>query len=165
MDCLEGNTKMKDSIRIFLVDDHQIFLEGLSGLIQMHPSMKIVGMARHGKSAIKQIRALQPDIVLMDISIPNFDGIEATRLITQTIPNIAILILSMHDETHLLSRALEAGAMGYLLEDSPANELFLAIEMANQGISYISPAILRKLIMNYLGTKKRMQSKLLPTLT
>lgn len=165
MDPLEENTKMMDYIRIFLVDDHQLFLESLAGLIQKHPSLKIVGMAKDAKSAVKEIRTLQPDIVLMDISIPNLDGIEATRLITKTNPKIAILILSMHDEIHFLCRALEAGAIGYLLEDSPAEELFLAIEMADHGISFISPAILRKLVMNHPGTKKRQRSRLLPTLT
>ena len=156
---------MMHPIRVFLVDDHQIFLEALAGLIDRHPFMKIVGMAREGASALKQIRALQPDIVLMDISIPNFDGIEATRIITKTIPKSAIIILSMHDETHFLIRALEAGAMAYLVKDSPADELLLAIEMANEGISYISPAILRKLTLNYLSTQKRKRSKLVPTLT
>lgn len=144
-----------DFIRIFLVDDHRLVLEGLVGLIRQHPGMTIIGTAADGKSAVEQILVLQPDIVLMDISMPALNGLEATRLIAEACPSTKVLILSMHDEKYFLSFALEAGAIGYLLKDSTIDELYLAIELATQGISYISPALLQKLVVSYLGTKKK----------
>ncbi len=142
-------------IKVFLVDDHRIFLEGLVRLIQDHPSMKIIGTARDGRETLKQIQALQPDVVLMDISMPNLNGLEATRLIKQASPKTKILILSMHENDEFLKRALKAGAVGYLLKDSSADELFQAIEEVDRGNTYLSPSLSRKLIDDYLGTLKR----------
>ncbi len=137
-------------IEVFLVDDHRIFLEGLVRLIQDHPSMKIVGTARDGREALKQIRTLQPDVVLMDISMPNLNGLEATRLIRQASPKTKILILSMHENEEFLKRVLKAGAIGYLLKDSSSDELLLAIEGVHRGEAYLSPSLSRKLIADYL---------------
>jgi DNA-binding NarL/FixJ family response regulator len=139
-------------IKVFLVDDHQVLLEGLVRLIHNHPSMKVVGTARDGRAALRQIPALRPDVVLMDISMPNLNGVEATRLISQSSPDTKILVLSMHDNEEFLRRVLKAGASGYLLKDATADELFLAIEEAHQGNSYLSPSLSRKLIKEYLGT-------------
>jgi DNA-binding NarL/FixJ family response regulator len=141
-----------DAIKVFLVDDHQVLLEGLVRLIQNHPSMKIVGTARDGRAALSQIPALRPDVVLMDISMPNLNGVEATRLISQSSPKTKVLILSMHDNEEFLRRVLKAGASGYLLKDATADELFLAIEEAHHGNSYLSPSLSRKLIKEFLGT-------------
>ena len=148
-----------DPIRVFLVDDHRIFLEGLVRLIQDHPSMKIIGTARDGREALKQIQALQPDVVLMDISMPNLNGLEATRLITKASPKTKILILSMHENEEFLRKVLMAGAISYLLKDTTADELFLAIEETHRGNSYLSPCLSRKLIAEYVGTTKRKQAK------
>jgi DNA-binding NarL/FixJ family response regulator len=139
-------------IKVFLVDDHQVLLDGLVRLIHNHPSMKVVGTARDGRAALREIPALRPDVVLMDISMPNLNGIEATRIISQSSPETKILILSMHDNDEFLRRVLKAGASGYLLKDATADELFLAIEEAHQGNSYLSPSLSRKLIKEYLGT-------------
>lgn len=144
-----------DSIRIFLVDDHRLVLEGLARLINDHPSMEIVGTAVNGRQAIQQIRALQPDVVLMDISMPQLNGFEATRLITESSPKTKVLILSMHESKEFLQRALDAGAIGYLLKDSNADELFRAIEEAHQGNLYLSPCLSRKLMYDYLEIRKR----------
>jgi two-component system, NarL family, response regulator NreC len=145
----------KDSIKVFLVDDHQVLLEGMAKLIQNHPAMDIVGTARDGREALKKIQVLRPDVVLMDISMPNLNGVEATRLISEVSPKTKVVILSMHENEEFLRRALKAGASGYLLKDSTANELFLAIEEAHQGNSYISPSLSRKLINEYLATTER----------
>lgn len=144
-----------DSIRIFLVDDHRLVLEGLARLINDHPCMEIVGTAVNSRQAIQQIRALQPDVVLMDISMPQLNGFEATRLITEASPNTKVLILSMHESKEFLQRALDAGAIGYLLKDSTADELFRAIEEAHQGNPYLSPCLSRKLMYDYLEIRKR----------
>ena len=143
-----------DPIRVFIVDDHRIFLEGLVRLIQDHASMKIVGTGADGREALKQIQALRPDVVLMDISMPNLNGVEATRLISQNNPNTKVVILTMHENEEFLRRTLEAGAMGYLLKDSTADELFIAIKEAHRGNAYLSPPLSRKLISNYLGISK-----------
>lgn len=144
-----------DPIRVFLVDDHRIFLEGLVRLIQDHPFMKIIGTAGNGRAALREILSLQPDVVLMDISMPQLNGLEATRLITEASPNTKVLILSMHESKEFLQRALDAGAIGYLLKDSTADELFRAIEEAHQGNPYLSPCLSRKLMYDYLEIRKR----------
>lgn len=143
-----------ERIRIFLIDDHRIFLEGLCRLIQDHSSLQILGTSGDGRAAIPQIEALQPDVVLLDISMPGLNGLEAIRMITKAGPKTRILILSMHENDEFLRRALEAGAVGYLLKDSSADELFLAIEEAYRGNSYLSPSLSRKVIMDYLGARK-----------
>lgn len=149
----------KSSIKVFLVDDHQVLLEGLVRLIQNHPSMEIVGTARDGRAALIQIPALRPDVVLMDISMPNLNGVEATRLLSRSSPKTKILILSMHDNEEFLRRVLKAGASGYLLKDATADELFLAIEEAHQGNSYLSPSLSRKLIQDFLEPAERKQTE------
>ena len=148
-----------DPIRVFLVDDHRIFLEGLVRLIQDHPFMKIIGTAGNGRAALREIRSLQPDVVLMDISMPHLNGLEATRIITGASPKTKVLILSMHESEAFLRRVLEAGAIGYLLKDSTADELFLAIEEVHKGNSYLSPSLARKLINDYIESRKRGQGK------
>jgi len=148
-----------DPIRVFLVDDHRIFLEGLVRLIQDHPFVKIIGTAGNGRAALKEIRSLQPDVVLMDISMPHLNGLEATRIITGASPKTKVLILSMHESEAFLRRVLEAGAIGYLLKDSTADELFLAIEEVHKGNSYLSPSLARKLINDYIESRKRGRGK------
>ena len=148
-----------DPIRVFLVDDHRIFLEGLGRLIQDHPFMKIIGTAGNGRAALKEIRSLQPDVVLMDISMPHLNGLEATRIITGASPKTKVLILSMHESEAFLRRVLEAGAIGYLLKDSTADELFLAIEEVHKGNSYLSPPLARILINDYIESRKRGRGK------
>lgn len=148
-----------DPIRVFLVDDHRIFLEGLARLIQDHPFMKIIGTAGNGRAALKEIRSLQPDVVLMDISMPHLNGLEATRIITGASPKTKVLILSMHESEAFLRRVLEAGAIGYLLKDSTADELFLAIEEVHKGNSYLSPSLARKLINDYIESRKKRPGK------
>lgn len=148
-----------EPIRVFLVDDHRLFLDGLVRLIQDQPCMKILGTAGDGREALKQIEALQPDVVLMDISMPNLNGVEATRIISRVSPKTKILILSMHDNEEFLRRVLKAGAAGYLLKDSTADELVLAIKEAHQGNAYLSPILSRKLIADYLEIIKRRQGE------
>jgi DNA-binding NarL/FixJ family response regulator len=142
-------------IRLFLADDHRIFLEGLVRLLQDHPAFEILGTAGNGRSALKQIRALRPDVVLIDISMPQLNGLETTRLIRQTSPNTKVVVLSMHESEEFLTRVLESGAIGYLLKDSSAEELFLAVQEAYQGNSYLSPVLSRRLIDGYLQIKDR----------
>ena len=137
-------------IRVFLVDDHHLFLDGLVRLLQDQPTLKPVGTASNGREALKQIQALRPDVVLMDISMRDLNGIEATRRVSQISPTTKVVLLSMYDSEEFLKRALEAGAKGYLLKDATAHELFLAIREVHRGNVYLSPGISRKLIPSYL---------------
>lgn len=137
-------------IRVFLVDDHQLFLDGLVRLLQDQPTFKPIGTASNGRAALPQIRALRPDVVLMDISMPDLNGIEATRRVAQLSPTTKVVLLSMYDSEEFLHRALAAGAKGYLLKDATAQELFLAIREAHRGNVYLSPSISRKLIPSFL---------------
>jgi two-component system response regulator NreC len=137
-------------IRVFLVDDHHLFLDGLVRLLQDQPTFKPVGTASNGRDALQQIKTLRPDVVLMDISMPDLNGIEATRRVSQISPTTKVVLLSMYDSEEFLHRALEAGAKGYLLKDATAQELFLAIREAHRGHVYLSPCISRRLIPAYL---------------
>jgi len=142
-------------VKVFLIDDHRIFLEGLEKLISDDPSMVIVGTSSDAREGVKKIQQLQPDIVLMDISMPGLNGLEGTRMISRVCPRTRILILSMHENELFLRRALEAGADGYILKDSRVDELVHAIQETYKGNCYLSPSISRKLVDEYLETKRR----------
>ena len=153
-------------IRVFLVDDHRIFLEGLVRLLNDQSTIRIVGTAVDGRKAVQEIGALKPDVVIMDITMPNLNGVEATRLIKAASPNTKVVILSMHDCEAYLRRVLEAGAVGYLLKDATAKELIMAIQKTHRGGSYLNPPMSRKLIDEFLEVKKRDQGQdLVPALT
>ena len=154
----ESGARMKP-IRVFLVDDHIIFLEGLARLLSDEPMIRIVGTAIDGRKAVDEIGDLKPDVVLMDISMPNLNGIEASRLIKTASPNTKVLILSMHESEPYLRRVLEAGAVGYLLKEATADEVIMAIKKTHRGGSYLSPSMSRKLIHDYLETRKRVQGE------
>jgi two-component system response regulator NreC len=131
------------AIRILVVDDHRIFLEGLVKVLRDDPSLEIVGMAKDGRETLRQVELLKPDVVLMDISMPNLNGIEATRLIKKTSSETKVLVLSMHESEEFLRRVLEAGASGYLVKDTSAEELFAAIKSVDRGEVYLSPSVAR----------------------
>jgi len=153
-------------VKVFLIDDHRIFLEGLEKLISDEPSMVIVGTSSDAREGIKKIQQLQPDVVLMDISMPGLNGLEGTRMISRICPRTRILILSMHENELFLRRALEAGADGYILKDSKVDELVYAIQETYRGNCYLSPSISRKLVDEYLETKRREEVKnQIPVLT
>ena len=139
-----------DQIRILLVDDHTILREGLHARLDLEPDMQVVGEAEDGRAAVEQARLLQPDVVVMDISMPLLNGIEATRQI-KCLPNkIEVLMLSMHEDESYIRQALTAGALGYILKDAAAQELIEAIRAINQGDAVLSSAITRLVIEDYL---------------
>jgi DNA-binding NarL/FixJ family response regulator len=155
-----------EPIKVCLVNDHKIFLEGLVRLLKDRSSIQVVGTAINGRMALKQVRALHPDVVLMDISMPDLNGIEAARLLRKASPKTKVIILSMYENEEFLRKVLESGVSGYLLKDSTAEEVCLAIEQAHEGNSYLSPVLSRRLIDHYLEIKKGKRPKnLSPTLT
>jgi two-component system, NarL family, response regulator NreC len=144
------------SIRILLADDHAILRHGIRALLERQPGMTLVGEASDGREAQALAAQLCPDIVLLDIAMPNGNGIEAARQITSKPKAPAVIFLSMHsDETYVL-RALKAGARGYLLKESADNELMSAIHAVAAGKAYFSPEVSKLLVEDYVkGLQQR----------
>jgi len=127
--------------KIILADDHKIIRDGLRALIEKELSMEIVAEACDGRTTVQKARELMPHIIIIDISMPDLNGIEATRQIISNTPNTKIIALSMHSDRRFVMNMLEAGAAGYLLKDSAFEELTMAINTVLSGKTYLSPAI------------------------
>lgn len=137
-------------IRIFLVDDQALIRRGLRSLLKPEPDLMVMGEAEQGIAALEALNLLTieelPNVILMDIRMPMMDGVAATAEITIRYPSISILILTTFDDTEYVSRALQAGASGYLLKDTPAEELVQAIQLVNKGYTQLAPGLAQKLI-------------------
>jgi len=128
-------------ITVILADDHAILRDGLRYLLEAAGDIKIISMAANGQEAVEQARLHCPDVIVMDISMPVMSGIEATKHICKICTHTKVAILSMHHTTEYIQRALEAGAVGYLLKDSAGAELVAAIRALNDGKRYISKGV------------------------
>ncbi|RVU83626.1 response regulator transcription factor [Leucothrix sargassi] len=129
---------MNNTIRIVLVDDHSLVLEGISARLSEEENFEVVGQASNGLEALKVIKETEPDVVLMDVSMPVMDGIEAMERIAEDSPNTRVLILSMHDNQEYIMRLMRLGASGYVLKDVPSRELVRAVRTVYSGSTYIS---------------------------
>ncbi|MCL6554564.1 MAG: response regulator transcription factor [Firmicutes bacterium] len=130
---------MRAPVRVLIVDDHEVVRVGVRTLVDRHPDLTVVGEAASGSEAVDAARHLQPDVVVMDISLPGISGIEATRQICRALPATAVLGLTIHDDPHLLFRLLDAGASGYVLKQAAAEDLVLAIRQVAAGRVFLSP--------------------------
>jgi DNA-binding NarL/FixJ family response regulator len=139
------------SLRIFLADDHAVVRDGLRFLLEAQPDFKVVGDAANGRAAVLQTQQLRPDVVIMDIAMPEMSGTEATRQIRQTCPETQVVILSMHATTVHIFQALQAGARGYLLKESAGAEVVVAVRAVYAGSRYLSQAISETLVDDYLS--------------
>lgn len=128
-------------ITVILADDHAILRDGLRFLLEAAGDIEIISTAANGQEAIEQARLHCPDVIVMDISMPVMSGIEATKHICRICEHTKVAILSMHHTTEYIQRALEAGAVGYLLKDSAGAELVTAIRAVNEGKQYISKSV------------------------
>ncbi len=128
-------------IRIVLADDHQLFLDGLRALLAKEPEIQVVAEASDGREALAEARGQRPDVVVMDLSMPGLNGIEATRRIVQSLPSVRVICLSMHTEPRFVEAALEAGASGYLPKDCATEEMTAAIRAVSNGQTYLSPSV------------------------
>jgi len=137
-------------IRVLLADDHGIVRKGLRALLESQPGMKVAGEAADGREAVKLTAEIQPDVVIMDIAMPNLNGIEATAQIVKANPKTGVVILSMHSAEAYLVRALNAGARGYLLKDSAEEDLLRAIQAVADGRPFFSPAIAQTLLEDFV---------------
>ncbi len=139
-------TARQDTIRVLIADDHAIVRKGICALLATEPGIEVVGEAQEGREAIVKARSLQPDVILMDLVMPEVDGLEATRRITACQPGVRILVLTSFDGDDKVFPAIKAGALGYLLKDSEPEELVQAIQQVYQGRSSLHPAIARRLL-------------------
>lgn len=128
-------------MRILIADDHGIVRQGLRSLIEHEPDMEVVGEAQDGHAVLRLAKDLKPDVIIMDITMPELNGIEATREVLRTVPATKVIALSMHAEGHIVKEALNAGACGYILKTNLFDELVRALEAAVSGDSYLSPRI------------------------
>ena len=136
--------------RILICDDHTLFVEGIKAMLRNESSLEIVGEARDGRQAVELVKELKPDLLLMDVSMPDMNGFDATQRVHELDPNIKVLILTMHDEEELVARCLEAGAAGYIIKDAPASQLLYAIEMVQKGERYLSAVVLKQVVAGYV---------------
>ena len=128
-------------IRVVLADDHAIVRHGLSRAIQQEDDMEVIGQAEDGHTTVELVRELLPDVVVMDISMPDLNGIEATREIRRESPDVKVIALSMHSAKRYVTEMFKAGAVGYLLKDCDFDELARAIRTVAEGKTYVSPSI------------------------
>ncbi|MBI5215074.1 MAG: response regulator transcription factor [Ignavibacteriae bacterium] len=133
--------EQQKSINVFLADDHTLMRQGLASLIEKELNMKIVGQAENGKEAVEKCLQLRPHVILMDISMPELNGIEATRQITQAMPDARVIALSMHIDKRYVTGMLIAGAKGYMLKHCAVDELGTAMDTVLRGKIYLSPEI------------------------
>ena len=153
-------------LKILLADDHKIVREGLRTLIEKQPGTEVVGEADSGRMALKLTRELKPDVVIMDITMPDLNGIEATRQIHSEIPGVKVIALSMHSDKRLVAGILMAGASGYLLkEDCDSGELARAIRAVATNQTYLSPKIGEVVIKDYVRHLSRTTSSSFSLLT
>jgi len=138
------------TIRILLADDHTVLRQSLAVLIEKESDLKVIGQAADGTQVVDFVDKTQPDLVLMDIAMPNLNGIEAASRIKKKYPEVKVLVLSMHSDERYMIQAFRAGATGYILKDASKEELFNAIRAVSQGDSYLSPRISKKLIDDYI---------------
>jgi DNA-binding NarL/FixJ family response regulator len=137
-------------IRILLCDDHAVIRRGLRLLLEQQEDFEVVGEASDGREAVNLAEALKPDIAVLDITMPNLNGIEAARQITSKQLGTSIIVLSMHADESFVLRALKAGARGYVLKEAPESELIKAVHVVSEGKSFFSPAVSRMLVEDYV---------------
>ena len=141
-------------IRVLLVDDQSLIRQGLRALLELDAQLQVVGEAENGQTAIKLVKtlyatSLQPDVILMDMRMPIMDGVAATREICQEFPQIKVLVLTTFDDDEYVTAAMNNGAMGYLLKDTPSEELAIAIRAVDKGYTQLGPGIVKKLLHKF----------------
>lgn len=138
------------AIKVLLADDHTILRQGLRRLLESSGDVEIVGEAATGKDTIRLCLASCPDVLVLDISLPDLSGIDVTRQIRERLPDLPIVILTVHSSKEHIREAMLAGASGYILKDSPSEELLKAIHAATRGEAYLSPAVSRTMLDDYV---------------
>ena len=152
-------------IRILLVDDHKILRDGICSLVKGYDDMEVVGEAADGRTALTLVQELSPDIVIMDISMPDLNGIDATRKITADYPKVKVIALSMHYDKQFISEIFRAGASGYLIKDSAFDELEHAVRIVMENKTYINPHIASLVVESLVSQSSTKDQKAFSLLT
>ena len=141
---------MTDKIRVLLADDHTLVRQGIKIHLNLQENIEVVGEAEDGRQAVKKAKELAPDMIVIDIAMPNLNGIEAMRQIKMIDPKIKILVLTAHDNKDYIHQVLQAGASGYLLKESTTTDLISAIYTVNKGDVFLSPSISKSVVRDYV---------------
>jgi len=152
--------KNNNKISVLIADDHPMVRDGLVSCLAYYDDIQIIGEAKNGEQAIALSIELKPDVVLMDVSMPLMNGIDATEILVEQTPNIKILAFSMHDNPEFVSSVIEAGASGYILKDVKSDEVYYAIKAVNDGRTYFSSTVAKNLLENpSKGLTERLTSR------
>lgn len=145
-----------ERIKVLIADDHRVVREGLMAILKTKENIEVVGEAQDGQEAIEKVRTLEPDVILMDVSMPRMGGVEATRQIKREFPHIGIIALTMYDEQQYIFDLVRAGATGYLLKDTESAQIVEAIRAIHRGESLIHPSVASKILAEFslLAQKK-----------
>jgi DNA-binding NarL/FixJ family response regulator len=142
---------MREPIRVFLADDHRMMRDGIRAILERQPDFEVVGEAADGREAVRLAHQLQPDVVVMDVSMPLLNGLEAMRQILQGCPDTSVLILTVHEREDLVAQLLSAGASGYMIKRAAAQDLVSAVQAVFRGDAYIDPAIAKLVVSGYVS--------------
>ena len=156
---------MPDTLRILVAEDHPLFRKGMISLLASVSEFEVVGEAATGGEAVARATQLQPDVVLMDLQMPEVHGIEATRRILQESPNIRILVVTLFEDDDSVFMALRAGARGYVLKDADEEEMVLSIRAVGKGEAIFSPAIATRVLAYFASPQPAARPEIFPTLT
>ncbi|WP_026908912.1 response regulator [Paucisalibacillus globulus] len=137
------------TVSIVLIDDHKLFREGVKRILEFEPSFDVVAEGDDGSMAAKLVKDYNPDVILMDINMPNMNGVQATAELVRNHPNSKVIILSIHDDESYVTHALKTGAQGYLLKEMDSNSLIEAIKVVSEGGSYLHPKVTHNLVQEY----------------
>jgi DNA-binding NarL/FixJ family response regulator len=155
---------MLNSIRILVIDDHPVVRDGLIAMLETQPDFVIVGEGASGKDALIQAQQLTPDVILLDLEMPEMDGVEALQALRQASPDVCVIVFTAFDTDDRIVTAIQAGAKGYLLKGAPRNDIFKAIRVVSAGGSLLEPLVASK-ILQHLSAPERTPPPLIESLT
>ncbi|KII79482.1 response regulator transcription factor [Vibrio renipiscarius] len=136
---------MNKPIKVVIVDDHQVVLDGFMARLSLEPDIEVIGTASNGVEAFEVVKALSPDVVLMDVSMPVMNGIDATRVIKDELPHVKVLMLTMHDNREYIMKVMQCGAVGYMLKEISSEKMVQAIKTVEQGSTYFCESVTQTL--------------------